>query len=150
MMNRRRFLTLSGATAAGLAATGLTPALAQRRGAESEEDSLSPPPNPQILQMRRRRACELGLPECEPAVWEQMQQERRDRFWTGLWIGGVLSLVILAVIRANKKRKAKMRKEMSHHRHVMAHLHDAAHAEAEKAKREYEEDHFGPPKKRIK
>lgn len=85
---------------------------------EPEDDGrrLGNVPNDQIRQFRMRRACEMDLPECLPAIREIIEAEERQRMYMGLGIAGVLLLLILVAMREGEKKKKRLAKEMARHR----------------------------------
>ena len=96
------------------------PALAQETpvqeatpDAEFEEQTgrrLGDIPNDQIRQFRLRRACELDLPECPPAIREILEQERKNRIYMSGLIIGIFVLVILVMIRASQQKDKENKK----------------------------------------
>ncbi len=54
---------------------------------------------------QKRRACEQNLPTCLPQVRRQIEQERSRRIWMASMVGGVLALLALMVVRANRQKQ---------------------------------------------
>lgn len=85
---------------------------------EPEDDGrrLGNMPNDQMRQFKMRRACEMDLPECLPAVREIIEAEERERMYMGLGIAAVLLLIALLALRESEKKKKRVAKEMAKHR----------------------------------
>ena len=62
-------------------------------------------PDKRMEDFQKRRACEQNLPTCLPQVRRQIEQERSSRIWMGSMVGGVLLLLALMVVRANRQRQ---------------------------------------------
>lgn len=69
-------------------------------------------PDARMRDFERQRACELGLPTCLPQVRRQMEQRRTNQMWMGGMIGGVLILIFLVAVRANKQKKLEQQEEL--------------------------------------
>lgn len=85
---------------------------------EPEDDGrrLGNVPNDQMRQFKMRRACEMDLPECLPAVREIIEAEERQRMYMGVGIAAVLLLIVLLAMRESEKKKKRVAKEMAKHR----------------------------------
>lgn len=87
-------------------------------GEEPEGRRLGNMPNDQIRQFQMRKACEEDLPECLPHIRAQLEEERRNRLWMGVGIGGVLLLIYLLAKRESDRKKAMNRREARRHKKI--------------------------------
>lgn len=90
-------------------------------------------PDARMQDFERQRACELNLPTCLPQIRRQMEQREVKQMWQSAMIIGVLVLIGLLVVRANKK-KAIENQEM------LARSRQAARKRKEKSKSKEDDD----------
>ena len=67
-------------------------------------------PDARMRDFERQRACELKLPTCLPQIRRQMKERDVKNIWMSGMIVGVLFLVALLAIRANKQKKIENEK----------------------------------------
>ena len=73
-------------------------------------------PDNRMQDFQKRRACEQNLPTCLPQVRRQIERERSNRLWMGGMTGGVLVLISLMVVRANRQKVIEQQQMMARSR----------------------------------
>lgn len=75
-------------------------------------------PNDQMRQFRMREACENDLPECDPRIRAQLEEERRNRMWMSAGIISVLLLAFLIALRESQRQRQKHKRDLAYHRRL--------------------------------
>ena len=70
-------------------------------------------PDKRMRDFQLRRACELNLPTCLPQVRRQIEQQNSKRIWMASMIVGVLFLVFLMVVRANRQQQIQQQQMLA-------------------------------------